>query len=181
MPAHQSWLHHCSVEFSLLSVEEQQQERPGAAPLTCVQLQSRHWIMRDERGQVTSEIKGDGVIGRHPILRPGGPHPKPALTCPSSLLPASSLYTCGIGGLGKAVRVCWLRLCSCVHVCLPVDRGGVGGVLQRQVTCWHLGTQQRGRYTMVHALALPRVLRCNEMQEMPCAVEIALDFRAVGV
>jgi len=35
-----------------------------------VQLISRHWIIQDERGH-TDEVKGLGVVGQQPLLRPG--------------------------------------------------------------------------------------------------------------
>ncbi|WP_416546810.1 Co2+/Mg2+ efflux protein ApaG [Limnohabitans sp. DCL3] len=35
-----------------------------------VQLISRHWIIQDERGH-TEEVKGLGVVGQQPLLRPG--------------------------------------------------------------------------------------------------------------
>lgn len=35
-----------------------------------VQLISRHWIIMNQRGQVR-EVKGEGVIGHQPILKPG--------------------------------------------------------------------------------------------------------------
>ncbi len=35
-----------------------------------VQLISRHWIITDDEGK-TSEVKGDGVIGQQPIIKPG--------------------------------------------------------------------------------------------------------------
>jgi len=35
-----------------------------------VQLISRHWIIQDERGR-TEEVKGLGVVGQQPLLRPG--------------------------------------------------------------------------------------------------------------
>ncbi|MEM1180614.1 MAG: Co2+/Mg2+ efflux protein ApaG [Acidobacteriota bacterium] len=35
-----------------------------------VQLLSRHWIIRDEEGQV-QEVKGPGVVGEQPVLGPG--------------------------------------------------------------------------------------------------------------
>ncbi len=34
------------------------------------QLISRHWIIRDERDEIV-EVKGLGVVGRQPLLRPG--------------------------------------------------------------------------------------------------------------
>ena len=35
-----------------------------------VQLLSRHWIISDATGQI-EEVRGDGVIGEQPVLRPG--------------------------------------------------------------------------------------------------------------
>lgn len=68
----------CRVQFSLLSVEEQAACWPASAgpfisPVTSVQLQTRHWIIRDQNGEVTEDVAGDGVIGRYPILVPGTP------------------------------------------------------------------------------------------------------------
>lgn len=37
---------------------------------TAAQLISRHWIIQDERGH-TDEVKGLGVVGQQPLLRPG--------------------------------------------------------------------------------------------------------------
>ncbi len=37
------------------------------------QLLSRHWIITDARGQV-QEVRGAGVVGRQPVLRPGETH-----------------------------------------------------------------------------------------------------------
>lgn len=37
---------------------------------TPVQLISRHWVIQDERGH-TDEVKGLGVVGQQPLLRPG--------------------------------------------------------------------------------------------------------------
>lgn len=67
---------YCSVEFSLLLPDEQKErwsltDGPYVRPLTSVQLQIRHWIMKDESGEVTSEVRGEGVIGEFPILAPG--------------------------------------------------------------------------------------------------------------
>ncbi len=36
-----------------------------------VQLQSRHWIITDAEGH-TEEVQGPGVVGKQPILEPGG-------------------------------------------------------------------------------------------------------------
>lgn len=38
-----------------------------------VQLLSRHWFIYDSCGIIT-EVKGDGVIGKQPILEPGDVH-----------------------------------------------------------------------------------------------------------
>jgi ApaG protein len=35
-----------------------------------VQLISRHWVIQDERGHL-DEVKGLGVVGQQPLLRPG--------------------------------------------------------------------------------------------------------------
>ena len=43
----------------------------GFSLVSCVQLQARHWIIRDQNGEICQNIKGDGVIGKHPILFPG--------------------------------------------------------------------------------------------------------------
>ena len=37
---------------------------------TAAQLRSRHWIITDGDGNV-QEVKGDGVVGAQPMLRPG--------------------------------------------------------------------------------------------------------------
>src|SRR3984957_864353 len=38
-----------------------------------VQLLSRHWMIANARGELT-EVKGPGVIGRQPLLKPGESH-----------------------------------------------------------------------------------------------------------
>lgn len=43
-------------------------ERP-----TEVQLLTRHWIIKDSDG-TKREVKGDGVVGQQPILKPGQAH-----------------------------------------------------------------------------------------------------------
>lgn len=35
-----------------------------------VQLQARHWTIRDGNGQI-HEVQGEGVVGKKPVLRPG--------------------------------------------------------------------------------------------------------------
>src|SRR5712691_12380605 len=35
-----------------------------------VQLTSRHWIITDATGH-TEEVRGPGVVGKHPVLKPG--------------------------------------------------------------------------------------------------------------
>ena len=67
---------YCSVEFALLAQDEQKRkwshrDGPYVRPIASVQLQTRHWIMRDVNGEVTSEVRGEGVIGEFPILIPG--------------------------------------------------------------------------------------------------------------
>lgn len=67
---------YCSVQFSLLPSDQQketwsQTDGPYVRPITSVQLQTRHWIIKDESGEITSEVRGEGVIGEFPILVPG--------------------------------------------------------------------------------------------------------------
>ena len=45
-----------------VSIENQGQET--------VQLQSRHWMITNARGEFT-EVKGAGVVGEQPVLKPG--------------------------------------------------------------------------------------------------------------
>lgn len=40
---------------------------------TEVQLMSRHWVITDGHGE-TREVKGDGVVGKQPKLKPGEKH-----------------------------------------------------------------------------------------------------------
>lgn len=42
-----------------------------AKPLKCVQLKSRHWIIRNAKGDLIDEMVGDGVVGTHPVLHAG--------------------------------------------------------------------------------------------------------------
>lgn len=65
------------MRFALLPEDEQQAllgslaGPSGGAPLDSVQLQARHWIIRDARGGVESEVRGEAVVGEYPLLRPG--------------------------------------------------------------------------------------------------------------
>lgn len=38
-----------------------------------VQLVRRHWYIHDSNGRI-QEVEGDGVIGRQPVIAPGGVH-----------------------------------------------------------------------------------------------------------
>ncbi|KAL6875645.1 hypothetical protein ACP4OV_013158 [Aristida adscensionis] len=42
----------------------------GGVYYSCCQLSSRHWIIRS-RGTVVTDMHGDGVIGKYPVLAPG--------------------------------------------------------------------------------------------------------------
>lgn len=42
-------------------------QNQGEAP---AQLRSRHWIISDSNGS-TQEVRGEGVVGEQPLLRPG--------------------------------------------------------------------------------------------------------------
>jgi ApaG protein len=64
-----------------------------------VQLRSRHWMITNARGEVT-EVKGPGVIGKEPLLKPGesfqytsGAH----LDTPSGLMGGSYLMESDTG------------------------------------------------------------------------------------
>lgn len=59
-----------------------------------VQLISRHWIIQDERGH-TDEVKGLGVIGQQPLLRPGEAFQYTSgcrLRCPSGTMHGSYFF-----------------------------------------------------------------------------------------
>lgn len=65
----------CSVRFSLLGEASQAAAWPATAgafrPLASVQLRSRHWVIRDGRGEVDSEVRGEAVVGHYPLLIAG--------------------------------------------------------------------------------------------------------------
>ena len=56
-PEHGQWFFVYDVEISNVGTET-------------AQLVSRHWIITDSNGEV-QEVKGPGVVGKQPILRPG--------------------------------------------------------------------------------------------------------------
>lgn len=70
-----------SVRYSLQTPEEQcelQATDPKSSgtvqpPVIACQLATRHWMIRDHRGVVTGEVRGEGVIGLFPELKAGGP------------------------------------------------------------------------------------------------------------
>ena len=65
-----------SIKFELLSEEEQRKDEGGYQsyhpPLRQVQLLERHWRIKDEDGNVVSEVDGEGVLGEQPVLVAGG-------------------------------------------------------------------------------------------------------------
>ena len=65
------------MRFALLPEAEQRATWPATAgsfrALSSVQLRARHWIIRDGRGDVTDEVRGEAVVGEYPILTPGAP------------------------------------------------------------------------------------------------------------
>ena len=61
-----------SVRFRLLPKQHQQGDQPGGAPVSQCQLNSRHWIIRNEDGEIEDEIRGEAVIGMFPHLHEGG-------------------------------------------------------------------------------------------------------------
>lgn len=46
---------------------------PPAALLRRCQLESRHWRILSEEGDLSNEVSGEGVIGQYPLLEAGGP------------------------------------------------------------------------------------------------------------
>eukprot|EP00798_Chlamydomonas_sp_ICE-L_P004585 gene4585-14770_t len=65
-----------SIRYSLLEPDEQLKYWPATAgpprSLASCQLLNRHWIIKDAAGKVADEVEGPGVIGKYPILKPGG-------------------------------------------------------------------------------------------------------------
>ena len=59
----------------LLPLTEQRAVWPATAgafrALSTVQLLTRHWVSRNSLGDIVSEVRGEGVVGRFPILRAG--------------------------------------------------------------------------------------------------------------
>lgn len=45
-------------------------ENQGPEP---VQLMKRHWLIKDSNGE-SYEVKGEGVIGKQPLIKPGASH-----------------------------------------------------------------------------------------------------------
>ncbi len=63
----------------------------GSVP---VQLISRHWVIQDERGHI-EEVKGLGVVGQQPLLRPGEAFQYTSrcrLRAPSGTMPGSYFF-----------------------------------------------------------------------------------------
>jgi ApaG protein len=79
MPAMPKYLFTCEVEPQYLSEQSAPDEDVYAFAYTITitnagevpaQLISRHWIIDDAQGR-TEEVKGLGVVGNQPLLRPG--------------------------------------------------------------------------------------------------------------
>ena len=79
MPAMPKYLFTCEVEPQYLSEQSSPEEDQYAFAYTITitntgeataQLISRHWIIDDELGN-TEQVKGLGVVGHQPLLRPG--------------------------------------------------------------------------------------------------------------
>ena len=79
MPPMPKYLFTCEVEPQFLSEQSSPEEDQYAFAYTITitnagevtaQLISRHWIIDDASGQ-TEEVKGLGVVGNQPLLRPG--------------------------------------------------------------------------------------------------------------
>lgn len=71
-----------SIRFQLTSIEEQKQRQGGGEgggevgeqPFASVQLLDREWVIRNIRGGVESQVRGEAVVGEYPLLRAGGAH-----------------------------------------------------------------------------------------------------------
>jgi ApaG protein len=64
-----------------------------------VQLLSRHWMITNARGELT-EVRGSGVIGQQPILKPGERHAYTSgapLNTPSGMMGGSYQMESGSG------------------------------------------------------------------------------------
>ncbi|KAG2435460.1 hypothetical protein HYH02_011960 [Chlamydomonas schloesseri] len=65
-----------TIRFALQDTQAQLAALPpGSSAAQCLsrcQLSTRHWRIRDERGEVADEVRGEGVIGKHPLLEAGG-------------------------------------------------------------------------------------------------------------
>ena len=79
MPAMPKYQFTCEVEPQFLAEQSSPDEGVYAFAYTITitntgevtaQLISRHWIIEDDRGHV-EEVKGLGVVGKQPLLRPG--------------------------------------------------------------------------------------------------------------
>ena len=79
MPSMPKYLFTCEVEPQYLSEQSAPEEDQYAFAYTITitnhgevtaQLIARHWIIDDARGH-TEEVKGLGVVGHQPLLRPG--------------------------------------------------------------------------------------------------------------
>lgn len=79
MPAMPKYLFTCEVEPQYLSEQSSPEEDQYAFAYTITitntgevtaQLIARHWIIDDARGH-TEQVKGLGVVGHQPLLRPG--------------------------------------------------------------------------------------------------------------
>ena len=79
MPAMPKYLFTCEVEPQYLSEQSSPEEDQYAFAYTITitntgeataQLISRHWIIDDAQGH-TEEVKGLGVVGQQPLLKPG--------------------------------------------------------------------------------------------------------------
>lgn len=63
-----------SVRYNLQPLEEQAADPRNAGVVTrSAQLSTRHWLIRDDKGIVTGEVRGEGVIGEFPIVKPDSP------------------------------------------------------------------------------------------------------------
>jgi len=65
--------HFCySIQFSMISEEEQRRLDAEEKVLSSAQLLTRHWVIEDGRNHV-DEVRGEAVVGLYPHVTPGAP------------------------------------------------------------------------------------------------------------
>lgn len=61
-----------SIRVRLLTPDEAGYQSPEERGFTTCQLRARHWVVTDGRTGETEHVRGEGVVGRYPLLFEGG-------------------------------------------------------------------------------------------------------------